>query len=128
MVRIVGKLIVTVLVLLSLPVIGTAGGEKTRRTLSGTVYYTNNTPPDMNTFPVELFTSDQKKRIAATRLDDKHRFELTKIKPGKYLLKLSRPGICVLWYRIDLTSASRTNVPIIMDVDCAHHNGEILNL
>jgi len=99
-----------------------------QRTLSGIIYFTNNTPDDLENFPVELYARDQKKRIAATKPNGKHRFALTDVKPGKYLLKLTWPNHCVLWYRVDLTKESLSNVRIIMDVDCAHANGSIQDL
>jgi hypothetical protein len=46
----------------------------------------------------------------------------------EYVLKVSWPDRCVLWYRIDLTAKSEFNGRIIMDVDCAHANGKIQDL
>jgi hypothetical protein len=105
----------------------TAGGaaRKPQRTLSGVIYFTNNTPSDVEEFPVELYARDQKRRIASTKPNDKHRFALTGVKPGKYLLKLTWPNHCVLWYRVDLTKESMTNARVIMDAACAHANGAI---
>ena len=102
--------------------------EAAHRTLSGIIYFTNNTPDDVEQFPVELFTRDQKRRVAATKPNEKHRFALTDVSPGKYLLKLTWPNQCVLWYRVDLMNESLTDVRILMDVDCAHSNGSIQDL
>jgi hypothetical protein len=115
--------------LLLLPVVPTlAGRDEDQRTLSGIIYFTNNTPDDVENFPVELYTRDQKRRIASTKPNEKHRFALTDVKPGKYLLKLTWPNHCVLWYRVDLTKESLSNVRIIMDAACAHANGSIRDL
>lgn len=104
-----------------------AGGaaSKAQRTLSGIIYFTNNTPSDVEEFPVELYACDQKRRIASTKPNDRHRFELNGVKPGKYLLKLTWPNHCVLWYRVDLTKESLTNARVIMDAACAHANGVV---
>lgn len=114
--------------LAALPAPGDAVGRKAQRALSGIIYFTNNSPDDVEEFPVELFTRDQKRRVATTRPNSKHRFALTDVSPGKYLLKLTWPNHCVLWYRVDLTKESLLNVRILMDVDCAHFNGTIQDL
>jgi hypothetical protein len=98
------------------------------RTLTGTIYFTNNTPGGVEKFPIELFTRDQKRRIAATTPDSKHQFVLMDLKPGKYLLRLNWPNRCLLWYRVDLTKRSKIDARIIMDVDCAHFDGTIQDL
>lgn len=114
--------------LLVLPVAAAAARGEGQRTLSGIIYFTNNTPDDVEQFPVELYSRDQKRRVAHTTPNDKHRFALTDLKPGKYLLKLTWPNQCVLWYRVDLTKESMTNVRVIMDAACAHANGSIQDL
>ena len=98
-----------------------------KRTLSGIIYFTNNTPDDLQSYPVELLTA-KKKIIKVTNPDDYHRFALSDIAPGKYLLKLTWPNRCVLWYRIDLTKKSANHVTVLMDADCAHFNGKTRDL
>jgi hypothetical protein len=105
-----------------------AANAKAHRTLSGIIYFTNNTPRNVAQFPVELFTRDQKRRIAATTPNSKSRFRLTDLEPGMYLLKLTWPNHCVLWYRVNLAKRSMTDVRIIMDAGCAHSNGTIQDL
>jgi len=70
-----------------------------QRRLAGTIYFTNNTPRDRNTFPIELYTRDQKRLVLAT-VQDSGSFEFTAVKPGKYLLKLTWPQQCTLKYKI----------------------------
>lgn len=112
-------------VLVIVPVAFPVARDEVQRRLSGIIYFTNNTPSDVEEFPVELYTRDQKRRIAATKPNERHRFALTDVKPGKYLLKLTWPNHCVLWYRVDLTKQSLTNARVIMDAACAHANGAI---
>lgn len=114
------------LVVIALSTLAAAGQGK--RKVAGSIYFTNNTPPDVQTFPVEIFTANKKRVVAARRPDDHHRFEFRKISRGKYLLKLTWPNRCVLWYRMDLTKESLTQVKVIMDAECAHFNGTIQNL
>lgn len=66
--------------------------------------------------------------VAATTPDSRHRFALTGLKPGKYLLKFNWPNHCVVWYRVNLTEQSRSDVRIIMDAACAHADGSIQEL
>ena len=120
---------VLALLVLLLPAAESAGGVvKKGRTLSGVIYFTNNTPRNKASFPVELFTKNQKTRVAAADSYDGHSFMFTGVTPGKYLLKITWPGSCVLWYRVDLRSGSQTGVRVIMDLDCAHANGSIQDL
>lgn len=118
--------------LLLLLMIIQAGGATVReeggRTLSGIIYFTNNTPRDRETFPIELFTSDEKTHLAGTTPDDHGSFEFKGLQPGKYLLKLTWPNFCTLSYRVDLRAASKTGIRIVMDAACAHHNGKTTEL
>jgi hypothetical protein len=98
------------------------------RALAGIIYFTNNTPDDVERFPLELFTRNKRRRLAATMPDHKHRFAIAGLRPGKYLLRLTWPNRCVLWYRVNLTKESRSDVRIIMDVACAHSNGSVQDL
>lgn len=125
--RIVGKFAFLLVMFGLLPVVQAGTRVDARRTLSGIVYFTNNTPRDKDSFPVELFSRDRKRRIVAAQLKDS-RFVLTDLKPGKYVLKLTWPNRCVLWYRVDLTKESISNARVIMDAACAHANGTIQDL
>jgi len=98
------------------------------RTLGGDILFTNNTPRDLATFPVELYTTDRRRQVAATTAGARGAFTLTGIEPGNYLLRLTWAAErCTLWYRVDLTRASNTEFQVLMDVDCAHGNGRILD-
>jgi hypothetical protein len=109
-------------------VTSSAGQSRARRAISGIIYFTNDTPSDRGTFPVELFNLNKSRRIAAANRPAPELFSFSGIKPGKYLLKFTWPQRCVLWYRVDLTKTSQTDVRIIMDADCAHANGSIQDL
>jgi alpha-amylase/alpha-mannosidase (GH57 family) len=110
------------------PAMSASTNAKETRALAGIIYFTNNTPDNVERFPVELFTRNKRRRVAATMPDQKHRFAFDGLRPGKYLLKVSWPNRCVLWYRVDLTKQSRGDVRIIMDAACAHANGSIQDL
>ena len=105
-----------------------AGQTRSRREVSGIIYFTNNTPRNRGTFPVELFSVDKKRRIATADRSEPDLFNFTGIRPGKYLLKFTWPQRCVLWYRIDLTKVSETDIRVIMDAACSHANGSIQDL
>jgi hypothetical protein len=96
-----------------------------RRSVSGVVYFTNNTPPKGSVL-VELYTRDMKRRVAARRLADPMTFAFEGVRPRKYILKLSWSRACDLSYEVDAGARAETSLEIIADVDCAHHNGEIL--
>jgi hypothetical protein len=98
------------------------------RTLSGVIYFTNNTPRDMDTYPIELFTRDQRKLIASTKLNAQHNFSITDVAPGEYVLKITRPKVCTLRYRVDVRTESKTRIRVIMDAACAHNDGSVLEL
>ena len=99
-----------------------------KRTASGIIYFTNNSPDSLADFSVEVLTTNRKKIVAARRPDDHHRFEFSSLKPGKYLLRVTWPNHCVLSYRMDLTKESRTQIRVLMDLECAHFNGTIRDL
>jgi hypothetical protein len=103
-----------------------AFGQSQRRT-SGIIYFTNNTPADLRTFPIEILKAT-KKRVAIAYPDEHFRFAFPNLKPGKYVLRLTWPKRCVLSYRLDLTRQSFEQIRIVMDAECAHHNGEIRDL
>ena len=99
---------------------------QTQRRAAGIVYFTNNTPADLRTFPIEIFKRN--KRVAVTYLDEHHQFAFSNLTHGKYLLRLTWPKRCVLSYRLDLSKQSIDQIKVIMDAECAHHNGEIRDL
>jgi hypothetical protein len=102
--------------------------EPESRTLGGRIIFTNNTPRDLATFPVALYTPDRNRQIAATTAGARGDFTLTGVEPGRYLLRLTWAAEdCTLWYRVDLTRGSSTEFEALMDVDCAHGNGRILD-
>lgn len=105
-----------------------AHGVSDGRNIRGKVYYSNNTPDDRATFPVELWTTNQKRQVAKTTLGDSAEFFLPNIPPGRYLLKIIRPEHCTLIYRVDLRKQSLTNIRIVMDAECDHTNGKISDL
>ena len=117
-----------VAITIALQVFQTAAVAKVERRLSGVIYFTNNTPPNKDQFPVELFTRNPKRRVVSTRPNGKSEFRLTGLEARQYLLKVTWPGRCVLWYRVDLTKQSKLDARIIMDVECAHRNGAIQDL
>src|SRR5262245_34553005 len=102
--------------------------SQTRRTAAGIIYFTNNTPSDLRSFRVEILSQNRKKTVAVTRPDEHSRFAFNTLKPGKYLLRLTWPNQCVLWYRLDLGKESRNEIKIIMDAACAHANGVVQDL
>ncbi|HEY6806563.1 MAG TPA: hypothetical protein VI306_23500 [Pyrinomonadaceae bacterium] len=107
---------------------GVALSNEETRNVRGTIYFSNNTPDNLDDFPVELFTGDQKSRVAETTLTKSGNFFLADIKPGKYVLKITNPGQCTLLYRVDLSSRSITNIRVVMDAACAHTNGKLEDL
>ncbi len=116
------KLLLCALLLLTTTDAATAAPVKNRarRTLSGMIYFTNDTPPDKHTFPVELFTRDRRRRVVSGRPNKHGGFELKGIRPGQYILKLSWPRTgCELWYKADLRRESKTNITIVMDAACS---------
>jgi hypothetical protein len=125
------KLIAAALIIVSVATIGAPGqkvsqAEKQRRA-GGIIYFTNNTPEDLRTFPIEILNGANK-RLAITHPDEHFRFAFPDVKPGRYVLRLTWPKRCVLSYRLDLTRQSMEEIKIIMDAECAHHNGEIRDL
>lgn len=103
-----------------------AFGQSQRRA-AGIIYFTNNTPKELRTFPIEILKG-RNKRLATTYPDEHFRFAFSDLKRGKYILRLTWPKRCVLSYRLDLTRQSVDDIKIIMDAECAHHNGEIRDL
>ncbi len=114
-------------VLISLPLALNVYGQD-KRTASGIIYFTNNSPDSLADFRIEVLAANKKKIIVASPPDDHHQFKFSSLKPGKYLLRVTWPNHCVLSYRMDLTKESRTFIRIFMDLDCAHFNGKIRDL
>ena len=100
--------------------------EESHRRAAGIIYFTNNTPADLRTFPVEILKGT--KRVATTYPDEHYGFAFKNLTPGNYLLRLTWPKRCVLSYRLDLSKQSMETIKVIMDAECAHHNGEIREL
>ena len=98
------------------------------RKLRGTVYYSNNTPANLDDFPVELLATNQKTKIAETTLTDAGHFSIDDVPAGRYLLRMTNLNNCVITFRVDLRRQSITNVRIVMDAACAHLNGKIDDL
>jgi hypothetical protein len=103
-----------------------AGFGQSQRSASGIIYFTNNTPENLRSFPVEILKNN--KKVAVIYPDEHHRFALANLKPGKYLLRLTWPKHCVLSYRLDLSKQSMGDIKVIMDAECAHHNGKVRDL
>ncbi|HEV2707382.1 MAG TPA: hypothetical protein VGV59_15810 [Pyrinomonadaceae bacterium] len=112
--------LVLLIALLAWPALASGqAGRQASRTLAGKVYFTNNTPPNRHLFPVELLTYDKWRRVAATKLDRHGGFELTGLRPGRYLLKFTwPPDRCTLLYRVDVRRESKTRLTVIMDAAC----------
>ena len=104
----------------------TIASAQSRRSVVGIIYFSNNTPKDVRTFPVEILKST--KRVAVTYPDEHHRFAFSNLAAGKYLLRLTWPKHCVLSYRLDLSKQSIDLVKVIMDAECAHNNGRVRDL
>jgi len=98
-----------------------------RRSVGGIIYFTNNTPPDLRAFPIEILRTNAR-RVTVTRPDEHSRFAFSNLTPGKYLLRLTWPKQCVLSYRLDLRKDSLDLIKVIMDAECAHNNGKIRDL
>ena len=123
------KSLISLVLLLMVPqMLGAHRRSEGRRTLSGVIYFTNNTPPDLEKFPIELFTRDEKNRLFSTTPDSHHNFTITVVQPDEYILKLTWPGRCTLRYRVDVRKESLTRIRVVMDAACAHDKGEIRQL
>ncbi|HEX3144732.1 MAG TPA: hypothetical protein VHQ64_12230 [Pyrinomonadaceae bacterium] len=106
---------------------GMAAFGQGQRRAAGIIYFTNNTPEDLRTFPIEIL-SGANKRLATAYPDEHFRFAFAGLRPGKYILRLTWPKRCVLSYRLNLSKQSMEQIRIIMDAECAHHNGDIRDL
>ena len=115
--------------LLLTPLPGASFPAPKNGTLAGKIYFTNNTPSNYQTFPVELYTRNQKRRLMASKADSHGGFSLTNVKPGKYLLKFTwPPNRCTLWYKVAVPADSKKRIRVIMDAACSSRNGAIQEL
>jgi len=120
-----GKLFMAALIIIGATSMVALG--QSQRRAAGIIYFTNNTPEDLRTFPVEILDGANK-RLAMTFPDEHFRFAFAGLRPGKYVLRLTWPKRCVLSYRLNLSKQSMEQITIIMDAECAHHNGETNDL
>ena len=97
------------------------GESKSRtRTVSGMVYFTNNSP-DVYAFPVELFNS-KFRRVAAKRTpDDGGYFEFKRLRPGLYYVQVLINNRCLLQYEVDARKGQPERLQVFGDAGCGHH-------
>lgn len=93
---------------------------KPARTVSGMIYFTNNTPPDKSYF-IELFRGRPARRLAAKWTRDGGHFEFKGLRPGVYYLQISGPNICLLQYKVDTTRGQPEELTILGDAGCGRH-------
>ena len=97
-------------------------GKKPERTVSGVVYFTNNSPRD-NSFFVELFDGRAKRRIAARWTEGQSgSFEFKGLRPGVYYVQVSGTNICLLQYEVDTTRSQPEHLRVFGDAGCGHHH------
>ena len=97
------------------------GRGKADRTVSGIVYFTNNSPDDY-AFLVELFEGRAKRRVAAKWTEGQSgNFEFKGLRPGVYYLQVSGPDICLLQYRVDASKSQPEYLRVFGDAGCGHH-------
>lgn len=94
------------------------GESKSRtRTISGTVYFTNDSP-EVYEFPVELFDS-KFRRIAAKRTPRDHGyFEFKGLRPGRYYFQVLISSRCLLQYEVDAREEQPKRMTVLGDADC----------
>jgi hypothetical protein len=98
------------------------GRRKGTRSITGIVYFTNNSPDDY-TFLVELFEGRAKRRVAAKWTDGQSgNFEFKGLRPGLYYLQVSGENICLLQYEVDVTRAQPERLQVFGDAGCGHHS------
>jgi hypothetical protein len=94
---------------------------KPTRTVSGIVYFTNNSPKD-NSFFVELFAGRAKRRIDARWTEGQSgSFEFKGLSPGVYYVQVSGTNICLLQYRVDASKGQPEQLQVFGDAGCGHH-------
>ena len=90
------------------------------RTVSGMVYFTNNSP-DVYAFPVELFNS-KFKRIASRRTEsDSGYFEFKGLRPGLYYVQVLINNRCLLQYEVDARKGQPERLQVFGDAGCGQH-------
>ena len=94
-----------------------AGRKRAGRTVSGMIYFTNNSPEDRSYF-VELFAGRAKRRLAAKWTGQDSYFEFKGLSPGVYYLQVSGPQICLLQYEVDASKSQPERLTILGDADC----------
>ena len=99
---------------------GKVGGKRPNRTVSGMVYFTNNTPDDKS-FLVELFAGRAKRRVAVKWTEESGYFEFKGLRPGVYYLQVSGANICLLQYEVDASKGQPERLTILGDAGCGHH-------
>lgn len=95
-------------------------GRKAARTVSGMIYFTNDTPEDKSYF-IELFAGRAKRRLAAKWTEDSGYFEFKGLRPGVYYLQISGPNICLLQYEVDASKRQPKQLTILGDAGCGRH-------
>ena len=98
-------------------------GRKRRegRTVSGIVYFTNNSPKDYS-FLIELFEGRARRRVAAKWTDGQSGdFEFKGLRPGVYYVQVSGPDICLLQYRVDASGRQPEPLRVFGDAGCGRH-------
>ena len=100
--------------------VGKGRRARPARTVSGMIYYTNNSPDDYSFF-IELFAGRAKRRLAAKWTEDTGYFEFKGLRPGVYYIQVSGPQICLLQYEVDASRAQPERLTIFGDAGCGHH-------
>jgi hypothetical protein len=99
-----------------------SGRKKSGRTVSGIIYFTNNSPEDY-TFLIELFEGRAKRRIAAKWTDGQSGdFEFKGLRPGVYYVQVSGPNICLLQYKVDASRGQPEHLRVFGDAGCGNHS------
>jgi hypothetical protein len=118
----VSKRVCVLLLLLSLALSAPARGVQRgrARTVSGGVNFTNDSPPK-RVYHFKLRTRDMRRVVAEQKPNGASGFEFRNIRPGRYVLTVTGPYICSLWYEIDVRRQSKTDLTILGDADCGSH-------
>lgn len=98
------------------------GTQKADRTVSGIVYFTNNSPDDY-AFLIELFEGRAKKRRIAAQWTEGQsgNFEFKHLRPGVYYVQVSGPDICLLQYKVDASKSQPEHLQVFGDAGCGHY-------
>ena len=120
--RLKGVVLSSLILLAALCAPARAEGEsKSRtRTVSGMVYFTNNSP-DVYEFSVELFDS-KFRRVAAKRTErESGYFEFKGLRPGLYYVQVLINNRCLLQYEVDARKGQPERLRAFGDAGCGHH-------